>query len=133
MRILSLNGGGMRGYVTAIVLSKLEQETGKPIIEMFDFISGVSTGSIICGALGKGISATMLVSLYKELGNTIFTKKSWLPWKPYYKTSVLESVVKETMEYQFNTAKVKVMIHATKVSKPGVIQPKFWKSWQEPD
>jgi patatin-like phospholipase/acyl hydrolase len=49
-RILSIDGGGIRGIIPAMVLSYIEKRTGKRIATMFDFIAGTSTGGII--ALG---------------------------------------------------------------------------------
>ena len=49
-RILSIDGGGIRGLIPAIVLAELETRVGKPTSSMFDLIVGTSTGGII--ALG---------------------------------------------------------------------------------
>lgn len=49
-RILSVDGGGIRGIIPAMILEELERETGKPIYSLFDLIAGTSTGAII--ALG---------------------------------------------------------------------------------
>ena len=46
-RILSLDGGGIRGLIQIEVLSELERLTGRRIREMFDCIIGTSTGGII--------------------------------------------------------------------------------------
>ncbi len=47
---LSIDGGGIRGIIPALILSRLEKKTGKSISELFDFIGGTSTGGIL--ALG---------------------------------------------------------------------------------
>lgn len=131
MNILSLNGGGTCGYMTALFLAQLEAETGKSCTEMFGLVSGVSTGSIIAAAIGKGIPAATIAQLYQNLATTIFKNKSWYPWECWYDSNKLEAVVGQLLTFQFNTCQTKVMIHATQVNAPNVIQPKFWKSWQE--
>lgn len=47
IKILSLDGGGIRGLIPCAVLAEIEQRTGKPIARLFDVIAGTSTGGII--------------------------------------------------------------------------------------
>ena len=53
-RILFLDGGGMKGLVQIEILSQLEEQTGRRITELFDWIVGASTGAIIALALVYG-------------------------------------------------------------------------------
>jgi uncharacterized protein len=46
-RILSIDGGGIRGIIPAMVLAWLERHTGKPAASLFDLIAGTSTGGIL--------------------------------------------------------------------------------------
>jgi hypothetical protein len=73
-RILSLDGGGIRGIFTAAVLAELERSHlgGRPITACFDLIAGTSTGGIIALGLGAGLSATQLADLYVTRGNEVF-------------------------------------------------------------
>ncbi|WP_168464803.1 patatin-like phospholipase family protein [Wolbachia endosymbiont of Ctenocephalides felis wCfeT] len=82
--ILSVDGGGIRGIIPAIILAEIEQRTGKPISEIFDLMAGTSTGGIVVAGLCKKdntgnpqYSASDLVDLYKEYGPYIF-KSSFL-------------------------------------------------------
>jgi patatin-like phospholipase/acyl hydrolase len=71
-RILSLDGGGIKGVFSASVLAQLEQDTGQSIAEHFDLITGTSTGGIIAIGLGLGIPAKEIRDFYAEKGPTIF-------------------------------------------------------------
>ena len=73
-RILSLDGGGIRGIFPATILAELESRfTGsRRIGEFFDLIAGTSTGGILALGLGKGMSASELRDLYVLRGNEIF-------------------------------------------------------------
>lgn len=50
-RILSVDGGGLRGVVPLTILKKVEEFTGQPIHKSFDLIAGTSTGGLIACAL----------------------------------------------------------------------------------
>ncbi len=71
-RILSLDGGGIKGAYTASVLHTLESITGKSFREHFDLVTGTSTGGIIAIAIGLGVPLADIVDLYVEKGPAIF-------------------------------------------------------------
>lgn len=80
-RILSLDGGGIKGAYTASVLATLEETTGCRAVEHFDLITGTSTGGILAIGLGLGFPARVLCDFYLERGPTIFPstgrKRRW--------------------------------------------------------
>jgi len=72
-RILSIDGGGIRGIIPATTLVALERQVGKPIRECFDYLAGTSTGALICAAAAVGIPATRILDIYTTRGSEIFT------------------------------------------------------------
>lgn len=81
IKILSIDGGGIRGIIPATILAALEEKTGKRCKDMFDVISGASTGAIIACGLAKpgdtAMYASELVSLYTQFGQKIFSRSWW--------------------------------------------------------
>ncbi|WOL15142.1 hypothetical protein Cni_G23923 [Canna indica] len=75
LRILSMDGGGMKGLATVQMLKQIEQGTGKRIHEMFDLICGTSTGGMLAVALGiKQMTLSQCEDIYKELGKLVFAE-----------------------------------------------------------
>jgi predicted acylesterase/phospholipase RssA len=70
-RILSLDGGGAKGFYTLGVLSEIEAMTGRPVYQSFDLIFGTSTGAIIAALLARGESVTTVRELYEKHVPTI--------------------------------------------------------------
>ena len=79
-RILSIDGGGMRGLYPASVLTGLEEIylNGQSVANFFDLIVGTSTGGIIALGLGAGLSASDMRNLYVERGGEIFPPRRGL-------------------------------------------------------
>lgn len=71
-RILSIDGGGIRGVFPAAVLAELEDDLDQPIGSYFDLIAGTSTGGILALGLGLGLRARSLLELYENNGPEIF-------------------------------------------------------------
>jgi len=79
--VLSIDGGGMRGIIPALVLAELEELAGVRIADAFDLIGGTSTGGLLALGLvkpgGEGepqYAAAELVELYEQEGDTIFPR-----------------------------------------------------------
>jgi patatin-like phospholipase/acyl hydrolase len=83
VRILSIDGGGIRGVIPAVILSEVERRAGRPIHELFDLVVGTSTGGLIALALaapapgGGARAASDLVDLYEREGSNIFKRSLW--------------------------------------------------------
>jgi hypothetical protein len=73
-RILTIDGGGLRGIIPAMILAEIEDRTGKPASALFDLIAGTSTGGLIALALAKPapMTATEIVQFYQRDGPSIF-------------------------------------------------------------
>ncbi|MGS4884957.1 CBASS cGAMP-activated phospholipase [Roseibium sp. MB-4] len=79
-KILTIDGGGIKGTQPAAFLAALEEDLEKPIAEYFDLISGTSTGGIIALGLAMGIPAKKILKLYEERGPYIFGQASNGNW-----------------------------------------------------
>lgn len=81
-RVLSLDGGGMRGVYASTYLGELADAFARKrrvatldVGKGFDLIAGTSTGGIVACALAAGVPLREIVSLYREHGAAIFPKK----------------------------------------------------------
>jgi patatin-like phospholipase/acyl hydrolase len=81
VKVLSIDGGGIRGIIPATVLAEVERRTGRAIADLFDLIAGTSTGGLIALALaapGEGgrprWRAADLIALYEAEGPRIFSR-----------------------------------------------------------
>jgi len=110
VRILSIDGGGIRGIIPAVVLeyieNKLKEKSGNPnavLQDYFDMIAGTSTGGILtCFYLHPSrFSAGKAIELYAKNGKEIFSKKGWIfnkvvsAFSPKYKIDGLEKALKD--------------------------------------
>ncbi|WP_197084220.1 CBASS cGAMP-activated phospholipase [Desulfovibrio sp. TomC] len=80
MKILSIDGGGIKGLFSASFLAGVENRCERPIADYFDIISGTSTGGILALALAAKIPAIQIVNFYKHWGPKIFRKWIELPY-----------------------------------------------------
>ena len=104
-RILSLDGGGIRGLVTAVWLHRLEKELGAPLRDHFHLIAGTSTGSILACGVALGMPGEELIKIYKECGKRIFSPSPWPGVLRYirgqiYSSKGLENVLQEKFKWK---------------------------------
>jgi hypothetical protein len=88
-KILSLDGGGIRGAFIAAFLARIQQNLERPLIDYFDLIAGTSTGGLIAVALGMGIRPEDIKEFYQAAGPLIFARP---PFRlPAWKRRVIEA------------------------------------------
>lgn len=107
-KILSIDGGGIRGVFPAAYIAELERRFlgGAPIGDHFDMIAGTSTGGIITLALAKDMTGQQALSIYTDRGNRIFPTRRGLPgllrWtRSFFKPKHDQGVLKEELEAEF--------------------------------
>lgn len=71
-RILSLDGGGIRGIMTAVWLAELRRLLGRPLYNFFDLIAGTSTGAILAAAIALDLDLDVIIAFYENRGRDIF-------------------------------------------------------------
>jgi patatin-like phospholipase/acyl hydrolase len=77
-RILTLDGGGLRGLITVILLQRLNATPGlKGWMDSIDLVAGTSTGGLLALAIAKGLDIQTLHDLYQKDGGKIFDD-TWL-------------------------------------------------------
>ncbi|BAP55054.1 patatin [Thioploca ingrica] len=139
-KILSIDGGGIRGLIAGLILVEIEKRTGKAISELFDLIAGTSTGGILALGLtvpdektGKAkYSAEEISKLYQERGNLIFQRniKGLLGvFEEKYSSQGIETLLEEYFgESELKSALTDLLI--TSYDFEQMRQPFFFKSRQ---
>jgi patatin-like phospholipase/acyl hydrolase len=74
VRILTLDGGGMRGLFEAYVVAALEEAVGEPAARVFDLVAGTSSGGIVALGLATAKPAREIAALYESRGPEIFAR-----------------------------------------------------------
>jgi len=132
IKILSIDGGGIRGIIPAMVLAEIEKRTTQPVAALFDLIAGTSTGGIL--ALGLTIPknpaaplypATQLLKLYETAGGRIFSRSAARAaaacgnlWRPKYAASGLDEVLLEYFgESRLRDAATDVLIPSYEIER----------------
>lgn len=109
-RILSLDGGGAKGFYTLGVLKGIEGMIGCRLHERFDLVFGTSTGSIIAALIAVGHSVDEIHDLYRN--HVVKVMKPWLPWR---KSAALRRLAAEVFKDQdFSAVKTNLGIVATR-------------------
>lgn len=109
-RILSLDGGGAKGFYTLGALKEIEGMLKCPLYQCFDLIFGTSTGSIIAALLALGFEIDEIHGLYRKHVPAVMR-----PWLPSAKSAALRTLAKEVFgEATFSDVKTGIGVVATK-------------------
>ena len=145
--VLSIDGGGIRGIIPALVLSRIEELTGLRTCQCFDLIAGTSTGGILALALAAPdwhedpgeprYRAEKLVDFYETEGPMIFARSLWQGASSVagladekYSHENLEVALKQYLsEAWLDQAMTRVMVSAYDIEGR---KPFFFKSWKAP-
>lgn len=148
VRVLSLNGGGIRGLFTISVLAEIEQiienQSGISNVKVgdyFDLITGTSIGGILALGLAEGKSARELKEVFFSRGNEIFPQKNFFDGiiksikkliLPTYSSSPLRETIVEMIgdKITFNDLTRRVMIPTVNLSTG---RPQFFKTPHNPN
>ena len=77
-KILSLDGGGIRGIITAVILQRLREAPGlSNFLDDINLIAGTSTGGLLALSLAKGLSPDYMKDIYEKEGKFIFYDTIW--------------------------------------------------------
>ena len=117
-KILSLDGGGVRGIYSAQILSRMESDIGINIHDEFDLLVGTSTGSIIAAAIAIKYDLQKLVEKYEKAAPHIFSKRRGCGLlRSRYDSSKLEEFLHDELgEFRLGDIKIPLMLNATNAS-----------------
>ena len=127
-RILTIDGGGIRGVFPAHILRCISERLKIDIKHYFDMISGTSTGAIIAAAVACNIGPERIVSMYQNSSQKIFQKKkTFLPnllssvLQSRYRNEYLANILKEVFgELKLGDIETPLLLPATDIGHGGV-------------
>lgn len=106
-KILSIDGGGIKGVCPAAFLATLEDAIGDRIANYFDLIVGTSTGGIIAIGLGLGLSAAEILKFYEQYGPQIFRQRALLSrLRHLVFAKYTDTVLRQALESTFGDCKL---------------------------
>ena len=140
-RILTIDGGGIRGIIPALILQRIEERTNQKISDMFHMIAGTSTGGILACALtapvanGMPRTAAEIVDLYRIQGKEIFESSFWHGFGSIgglldekYESKNIEEILEYYMENAgLSNIKQDLLVTSYNIHTR---KPYFFKSWK---
>lgn len=120
-KILTIDGGGIKGVYTASLLTEIERLAGINMCDCFDMMAGTSTGAIIAAALSMRIPASEILQLYLNEGEKIFPRERWKISRGKYKTQPLKNELERIFgDKKMNDACTRLLIPAYNLSTNSV-------------
>ena len=124
MKLLAIDGGGIRGIYASHVLERVQKEFNTEFHREFDLIAGTSTGSIIAAAVAFGIPISKVTELYRKEGPRIFSPRRWSfggTIASRYSSDPLRTALTAVFEdATLADAKTRLVIPATDIGNGGV-------------
>ncbi len=142
-KILSIDGGGVRGLIPALILTEIERKVGKPIASIFDIIAGTSVGGLVALIMAKNdgsgtpqYRASDAVGLFDKHAHEIFSRSFWRGVSSVgglrdekYSAEPIESVLKDYLgDDTIGSALTNVLISSYELEER---HPYFFKSWAD--
>ncbi|CAA7600526.1 Patatin/Phospholipase A2-related protein [Acididesulfobacillus acetoxydans] len=131
-RILALDGGGIRGALTAVLLTRLQEEI-PGLLDGVELLAGTSTGAIIALGLAYGVSPSALKDLYLEEGKRIFAPKHWGLCRPKYDAEGLHKALERVFpqDLSLQDLRVRVLVPAFSLNdvRTGTWRPAFFHNF----
>ncbi|OBT63724.1 hypothetical protein VE03_06168 [Pseudogymnoascus sp. 23342-1-I1] len=148
LRLLSLDGGGIRGISELVILEEIMHRVGRVLkvetplpADYFDMICGTSTGGLIAILLGRlRLSVPEAIDRYRVLAKQVFSERKYRVQDGTFKASKLEAAIKETIEWKLGkgNAETKMFMAGTVSCKTFVCavparhvdkQPRLFRTW----
>lgn len=142
-KILSIDGGGIKGVYPAAFLADIEETLPEPIYKYFDLIVGTSTGGIIALGLGLGLKASEILKFYEDYGphifkgNRFYLQLKHFAWRRYGHEKLKESLSKTFGEKLLGDSKTRLVIPSMNIDRDCVHlfktahHPKFERDYKE--
>jgi uncharacterized protein len=118
MKMLCIDGGGIRGVFAIAILHAIEENYQKPVADYFDVIAGTSTGSIIAASVSMKIPMEKVLQNYKKFGRKIFVRQAKVGlFKSVYSDRFLRRYLKKVFkDTMLSEVKTPILIPAVDVT-----------------
>ncbi|MDH3231274.1 MAG: patatin-like phospholipase family protein [Alphaproteobacteria bacterium] len=141
VRILSIDGGGIRGLIPAMALAEIEQRSNRRIADLFHLLVGTSTGGMMALGLvrpqagSRPMTASEVARVFRHEGPDVFSRTVWKEvsslggiTEEKYDSSMLERYLKKNLgETRLSEALADIMLTAYDLRHRA---PYFFKSWK---